>query len=92
MEQRVFHVIRAMGTDSERREKFLNIGKNPWEIERKPVPDESEADPSPNTGNNWHSGSSTNLTDSLAAERTRNLTIGREGRSALSQLGNPWFT
>ena len=82
MEQRVFHVIRAMGTDSEWREKFLNIGKNPWEIKRKPVPDESEADASPNTGNNWHSSSNTNLTGSLAAERTRNLTIGREGRSA----------
>ena len=82
MEQRVFHVIRAMGTDSEWREKFLNIGKNPWEIKRKPVPDESEADPNPNTGNNWHSSSNTNLTDSLAAERARNLTVGREGRSA----------
>ena len=70
------------GADSEWREKFLNIGKNPWEIERKPVPDESEADPSPNTGNNWHSGS--NSTGSLAAERARNLTIGREGRSASS--------
>ena len=82
MEQRVFHVIRAMGTDSEWREKFLNIGKNPWEIKRKPVPDESEADPNPNTGNNWHSSSNTSLTDSLAAERARNLTIGCEGRSA----------
>ena len=59
MEQRVFHVIRAMGTDSEWREKFMNIGKNPWEIKREPVSEESEADPSPNTGNNWHSSSNT---------------------------------
>ena len=40
MEQRVFHVIRAKGTDAEWREQFMNIGKNPWEIERKPVSDE----------------------------------------------------
>ena len=32
IEQRVFNVIRAMGTDAEWREQFMNIGKNPWEI------------------------------------------------------------
>ena len=73
IEQRVFHLIWAMGTDAEWREQFMNIGKNPWEIERKPVPDESEtgADPSPNTGNNWRSNSMISM-NSMSAERTRN--------------------
>ena len=63
-----------MGTDSEWREQFMNIGKNPWELERKPVPDEPEADPSPNTGNNWHLNTTT-PSDSSAAERARNMTV-----------------
>ena len=88
MEQRVFHVIRAMGTDSEWREQFMNIGKNPWELERKPVPEESEADVSPNAGNNWNSNTTT-PTGSNAAERARNLTAGREGRSTTSNFRQP---
>ena len=88
MKQRVFHVIQAIGTDSEWREQFMNIGKNPWELERKPVPDESEADPSPNAGNNWHSNTTT-PTGSPAAERARNVTAGREGRSTTSNIRRP---
>ena len=81
MEQRIFHVIRAMGTDSEWREQFMNMGENPWEIERKPVPDEPEADPSPNAGNNWHSNKT--------AERAQNLSVGREARSTSSNVRRP---
>ena len=88
MEQRVFHVIRAMRTDSEWHEQFMNIGKNPWEIERNPVPEESEADPSPNAGNNWHSNSTTS-TGSTVAERARNLTAGCEGRWATFNARKP---
>ena len=90
IEQRVFHVIRAMGTDAEWREQFMNIGKKPWEIEREPVPDEPEqgVDPTPNTGNNWHSGG-TAAPDSLAADRARNVSAGREGRSISSNTRRP---
>ena len=79
-----------MGTDAEWREQFMNIGRNPWEIERKPVPDEPEtgADPSPNTGNNWHSNGTT-ATDSLSAERARNVLVRREGRSASFNVRRP---
>ena len=33
----MFHVIRAMRTDKEWREEFLNIGPNPWEQEANPT-------------------------------------------------------
>ena len=92
IEQRVFHVIWAMGTDAEWRELFMNIGKNPWEIKRRPVPDEPEAgaDPSPNTGNNWHSNG-TISTNSMSAVRTRKMSVGREIDWLHPMSDGPWY-
>ena len=44
--------------------------------------------PSPNTGNNWHSNGTT-ATDSLSAEQARNVSVGREGRSASCNVRRP---